>query len=163
MQSSGWTQQRSAAREVSTHVELASDRPRQGRYALHLGSSNPTSSATEDAASSPFIRVASAPVRLNAASVVRIFGWIRGTAPENQPILRIRDTLGGESLADEPALSGEWRPFALYRAAPRAMPLTLTFELIGRGDVWIDGVSIEVLNTPMSPLASQAPGYPRNE
>jgi hypothetical protein len=147
MQSAGWTQERDPNQSPAALVELSPDRPQQGRYSLHLSFGAAAVSA-ESIAMSPLppVRITSAPVTLSAGDVARISGWVRGTANADQrPLLRLRDSLGGEPLADELAVAAEWRPCVLYRAAARPARLTISLELMGAGEVWIDSVSVEVL------------------
>jgi hypothetical protein len=52
------------------------------------------------------------------------------------------DSLGGDALAQRIIPADGWREFVIYRAAPQAGPMTVTFVLSGFGEAWIDDVSI---------------------
>jgi hypothetical protein len=150
MQAAGWIQDRDPSASAATRVELSPDRPRQGQYSLHLSAFFDARGVSEgDASQTPSIRISSPPTPLRVGDVGRVSGWVRGIASDDSPaMLRVRDSLGGETLADEMAISGEWRPFVLYRAAPHAAQLTISLELLTPGEVWIDSMSIEVLQSP---------------
>ena len=51
----------------------------------------------------------------------------------------------GACLAERVRHTSGWRQFTLYRVAPEAGPVTVTFVLTGFGEAAIDDVSIEVL------------------
>jgi hypothetical protein len=150
MQSTGWTQERDLNRQAAALVELSPDRPQQGRYSLRLRYAETAASAEAELPHAPPIRITTPATRLNAGEIVRISGWLRGAPHKDPPpLLRVRDSLGGESLADYLTPSSEWRPFVLYRAAPRPAQLTIVLELLGPGDVWVDSVSVETLRSPL--------------
>jgi hypothetical protein len=51
----------------------------------------------------------------------------------------------------------DWKEFSLYRAAPKAGYLTLTFALTGIGEAWLDDVTIHLIDRD-SPNMAQAAG-----
>jgi hypothetical protein len=159
MQSSGWTQERDPNRSAAPLVELSPDRPQQGRFSLHLGFVSHDASAESGAdVEAPPVRIATAPVTLNAGDLARISGWVRGADDAAQrPLLRVRDSLGGKPLADELVVTSQWRPFVLYRAAARPTRLTIALELLSPGEVWIDNLSVEVLQAGAPGQIAQQP------
>src|SRR5262249_55241286 len=51
-----------------------------------------------------------------------------------------------------------WREFVIYRAAPQAGPVNVTFVLSGFGEAWIDDVSVQLVWRGGNIAASQ-PGW----
>ncbi len=86
-------------------------------------------------------------VHLNAGDVVCIRGQVRVPSPISGSVdgLMILDSLGGDALAERIDQTNGWREFVLYRAAPHAGDLTLTFALTGLGEAWVDDVSIRLI------------------
>jgi hypothetical protein len=155
MQAAGWRQERNLVAGAQTVVELSPVNAREGRFALHLAASFENGSgqggprSAMAAADTPLVRVLSAPTPITPGSLVRISGWIRIDGDDGSgPILRIADSFGGDELADYWRGTPDWRPFVLYRAAPGSSLLTLKFELLAPGEVWLDDVRIEVLLPP---------------
>jgi hypothetical protein len=104
------------------------------------------------------VRVTSAPAPVERGALVRISGWVRVTSEaSDRPVIRIFDSLGGEALADYRGVSGEWRPFVLYRAGLHPGQLTVTFELLEPGDVWIDAVRVESLSLAAASASGLGP------
>jgi hypothetical protein len=93
---------------------------------------------------SPPVWVESAPVPLQAGDVVCIRGQVRVTGPVIGSVdgLMIYDSFAGEALAQRIGQTDGWREFVMYRAAPQAGNLVLTFALTGLGDVSIDNISV---------------------
>ncbi len=144
----GWSQFRDPAFEGQTLIELSPKDPKQGQYALRLHVADGYPRATHgDAVERPPVRVVSAPTPIARGGFVRVTGWVRVTAPgaDDRPRLRISDSLGGDALEEYHRPTQEWRQFAFYRAANRPAQLTVTFELLGPGDAWIDDVRVEPL------------------
>jgi hypothetical protein len=72
--------------------------------------------------------------------------------------LAIYDSLAGIDLAERIHEASDWREFTLYRAAPRAGSVTLTFALTGMGEAWLDDVTVNLLEPAVSQARSQDPG-----
>lgn len=94
--------------------------------------------------------LASPPLHLEAGQWVRIHGWVNIPKPITGSLdgLLIIESLGREPLAERIGVTSGWREFTLYRAAPSACDLTVTFALTGIGDAWIDDVTIELIAPP---------------
>ncbi|HJT32566.1 MAG TPA: hypothetical protein VJ783_11025 [Pirellulales bacterium] len=92
----------------------------------------------------------SPPLRVEAGQWVRIHGWVNIPEPITGSLdgLLIIESLGREPLAERIGVTSGWREFTLYRAAPSACDLTVTFALTGIGDAWIDDVTIELIAPP---------------
>jgi hypothetical protein len=89
----------------------------------------------------------SAPVPARRGQIVRIHGWALLPQPmaASREGLIISDSLGGLPLAERITQSGAWREFTIYRAAVRDGEVTVTFALSGRGEAWIDDVTVQVV------------------
>lgn len=89
----------------------------------------------------------SPPLRVEAGQWVRIHGWVNVPQPIRGSLdgLLIIESLGREPLAERIGVTSGWREFTLYRAAPSACELTVTFALTGIGDAWIDDVTVELI------------------
>jgi hypothetical protein len=61
--------------------------------------------------------------------------------------LMIYDNQGGETLAERIGQTAGWRQFVLYRIVTQPGGVNVTFALTGLGEVSIDDVGIEVLET----------------
>jgi len=55
------------------------------------------------------------------------------------------DSIGGDALAQRIIPADGWREFVMYRAAPQAGRLKVTFVLSGFGEAWIDDVSVRLV------------------
>jgi hypothetical protein len=95
------------------------------------------------------------PVPVAAGDVVRIHGWVKTVLPVtgSSDGLSIFDSIAGEAFAERIVESFGWHEFTLFRCVPRSGPLTVTFALNGLGEVYLDEVSVEVLE-PLSRLGN---------
>ncbi len=147
----GWVQYRAPNVNGSSLIELSPDAPQQGRYSLrlHVAKGNNTP-IRKDNGETPLIRITSAPTPLRQGDIVRVTGWIRVKPADlyDQPLLRISDSLGRDTLAEYHRRTEQWRQFAFYRAADRPASLVVEVELLGAGDVWIDNLRVEPLLAP---------------
>jgi hypothetical protein len=143
MHNTGWRQHSGSQYQNQTTVELSPDRPKQGRYSLHM-KCGPTENAIDKNAT---VQITSAPVQIPVGAVTRVSAWVRAasTNSQNRPILRVCDSVGGVSLAEDVLPCNDWTPVTIYRVVPEAAPLIITFELLTAGDAWIDAVNVEVL------------------
>ena len=95
----------------------------------------------------PPILFTSPAVQVQAGQIVCIHGWVNvpTAAADSGEALMVIDSLSGECLADRIGQTKGWRQFSLYRAAPRAGPMCVTFALSGIGEAWLDDVEINIL------------------
>jgi hypothetical protein len=153
----GWQCREHAQPNVQMVEELSPIVPYSGQTCLHL-LATPVRPGTEGAVvESPPLWITSAPVSLAAGDVVCIRGQVRMTKPVTGSVdsLMIVDSLGGDALAQRISPADGWREFVMYRAAPQAAPLTISFVLSGFGEAWIDDVSVRAIwrsngNGPMN-------------
>ncbi len=130
---------------LQTFVELSPYAPYGERMSLHLEVRPSTPDKLPPVVESPPLWITSAPVHVQAGEVVCIRGKIRMSTPVVGSVdnLMVIDSLGGEALAERITPADGWREFVMYRAAPRADNLTVTFALSGIGEAWIDNVTIQ--------------------
>ncbi len=140
----GWRHVQSSRPEVVATADLASDRPHAGRFSLRL-LARPSGAVGPDALETAPVWVTSPAVPIEGGRLVRIHGWIQVPAPVQGSVdgVMILDSFGGEPLAERIDGPTPWREFTLYRAAPYAGPLSVTFVLSGLGEARIDDVTIE--------------------
>ena len=148
MLQAGWRHAEHLRPDLQTGVELSPAAPFADQHSLHL-QVQPIKPQTATALAgqlveSPPLWVTSAPVHLAAGDVVCIRGQVRVTQPIVGSVdgLMIIDSLGGQPLAERFNQTDGWHEFVMYRAAPYAQDVTVTFALTGIGQAWIDDVSI---------------------
>jgi len=148
MLQAGWRHSEHVRPDLQTSVELSPVAPFADGHSLHLQvqtikQQSPTALATQ-LVESPPLWVTSAPVHLAAGDAVCIRGQVRVLQPVVGSVdgLMIIDSLGGQPLAERFDHTDGWHEFVMYRTAPYAQDLTVTFALTGIGQVWIDDLSI---------------------
>jgi len=154
MQAAGWHHLASRSSAVRSEAELAPAAARSGRFGLRLVARAAQGETPPSLLETPPMRITSPAVAVEAATLLRIHGWVQVPTPITGSVdgLLIFDSLGGEALAERIGETTGWRPFTLYRVAPRSGQMTVTFVLSGLGEVWLDDVTIQ----PLEPRA--APG-----
>lgn len=136
------------------------DEPYAGEYSFHLSAAATDRENPPELIETPPLWLTSPPVVLQAGQWVRIHGWIRVPAPITASLdgVLIFDSWGGEPLAERIGVTGGWKEFTLYRAAPTTGPMTFRIALTGLGEAWLDNLSVEVLerrsHSPLAPRRS---------
>jgi hypothetical protein len=141
---SGWRRESRDDLGVQSAVELSPQTARGGRSGLRLRTFS-TSAEPAAVVESPPLWMTTSPVLVRRGQIVRIHGWVRLPEPleGSREGLIISDSIGGMALASRITESGDWREFTLYRAAARDGEATVTFAISGRGEAWIDDVTIQ--------------------
>ncbi|HEY2826018.1 MAG TPA: hypothetical protein VGJ04_00330, partial [Pirellulales bacterium] len=148
MLQAGWQHSEHSRPDLQASVELSPVAPYADQHSLHLQVQTVKQQTATTLAGalieSPPLWVTSAPVHVAAGDVVCIRGQVRVVQPIVGSVdgLMIFDSLGGPPLAQRFTQTDGWREFVMYRAAPSAQDITVTFALTGIGQVWIDDVSI---------------------
>jgi hypothetical protein len=148
MLQAGWQHSEHSRPDLQTAVELSPVAPFADGHSLHLQVQTVKQQTPAMLAAalieSPPLWVTSAPVHLAAGDAVCIRGQVRVLQPIIGSVdgLMIIDSLGGQPLAQRFGHTDGWHEFVMYRAAPYAQDLTVTFALTGIGEAWIDDVSI---------------------
>ena len=99
---------------------------------------------------SPPILFTSPAVRVEAGEIICIQGWVQFFPPASGAGegLLIVDSLTGEALAERFGKTSGWQQFALYRVAPQAGTMCVTFAIPGLGEARLDDVSIQAVVEP---------------
>jgi hypothetical protein len=147
MLAAGWRRCEHAQPNVQMAEELSPDAPYSGQSSLHLRAIPDRPETAGALVESPPLWVTSAPVALATGDVVCIRGQVRMPKPVTGGVdsLLVADSLGGDALAERISPADGWREFVIYRAAPQAGPMTVTFVLSGFGEAWIDDVSVRLI------------------
>ena len=147
MMRAGWRYVQQPAPGIRTAVDLAPDVARSGRFGLRLVAVAEDPEDPPVVVETPPVLFTSPPVQVEAGQIVRVYGWARVPAPITGSAdgLLVVDSLAGEALADRIGQTDGWRPFVLYRAAPRSGSMCVTFALSGLGEAHLDDVVIDVV------------------
>ena len=150
MMRAGWRYILQAAPTVRASVNLDNRAARSGRLGLWLAVSPADPDKPPAVIENPPILFISPSVQIEAGQIVCIHGWVQVLTDITASTdgLLVVDSISGEALADRIGKTKGWRPFALYRVAPQAGPMYVTFALSGIGEVYLDDVAIEVLEGP---------------
>jgi hypothetical protein len=147
MTQAGWRAVEHAQPNVQMVEELSPIVPYSGQACLHLLATCARPGTEGAVAESPPLWIESAPVELAAGDVVCIRGQVRlpKSITGSVDSLLVVDSLGGDALAQRIIPADGWREFVIYRAAPQAGPMKVTFVLSGFGEAWIDDVSVRLV------------------
>jgi hypothetical protein len=163
----GWQNFQTPVEGVQSRAELVPEARHSGQRGMRLtvwpsDPKLPPPAAIE----TPPIWLTTPPVPVEAGTIVRIHGWVKLPAPPAGTTdgLLILDSIAGPSQMERIRETVDWREFALFRAAARSEPITVSFGLSGLGSVLLDDVSIETLQPlagrPITqPLPAAAPGW----
>jgi hypothetical protein len=145
MLQAGWHRFDHPQPDLQNDIELSPYAPYGDRMSLHLQVRPRTPDKIPTVVESSPLWITTAPVHVQAGEAVCIRGKIRMSTPVNGSVdsLLVIDSLGGEALSERIPPADGWREFVMYRAAPRADNLTVTFALTGIGEAWIDNVTIQ--------------------
>jgi len=158
MMQAGWKHFLHPQDNITTVVDLSPQAAHSGRTGLRLRALATAADNKPTAVESPPMWVSTSPAMVEQGQLVEIQGWIRIAQPITASVdgLLVIDSLSGESLAGRVDQGDAWQQFTAWRIAPRSGPMTITFALAGLGEVWIDDVSIQVVNRAGAPLPQQA-------
>ena len=147
MIASGWKHFRHPQANITTAVDLSPQAAHAGHVGLRLRAAAIDANNKPGAVETPPMWVTTAAVAVEPGQLLEIRGWVRIPAPiaASSDGLLVIDSLGGEPMAQRLAAAAEWQQFTIYRGAIRPEPMTITFALSGLGEVWIDDVSVQVV------------------
>jgi hypothetical protein len=151
LQTSGWQNLTGSQEDVATGVELSLDAPHTGRTALRL-QCWPRGDQPPELIESPPLKIISAPVPVRRGQLVRAHGWVRvpHELQGSMDGLLVYDSIAGRELAHRVRMTEGWQEFTLYRAVPRDGSCTLTFALAALGEVWLDDVTVHLIDMASS-------------
>lgn len=156
MRQRGWQYHRYADSELFTAVTLTPESAHGGRNGLQMQVWNDDPQSAPAVIESPPAWITSAPISVRKGQVARVHGWVRISRPITGSLdgLMIFDSVGGVELSERIKQAGQWQEFALYRVVPRDGELSVTFALTGLGEVWLDDVTVQVIDLPAVPRAN---------
>jgi len=105
------------------------------------------------------VTILSPEVQVRQGELLCIRGWVFvpkpiGASPDK---LMIADTLYGEALAERIGQTQGWKPFILYRIAPRYGTFRVSFTLCGLGEAYLDDITIQTVDPVTGNLSQSAP------
>ena len=155
----GWDHFQHPVPGAEAEANLAPEAAHSGGLGLRLAVTAANPDQVPQLVESSPVWIASAPVNLEARSLVVIRGWARIPEPiQGGPDgLLVIDSITGRTLAERIHAKDEWQEFALYRACPQSGPVRVTFALSGMGTAHVDDVSIQVLGSAPAPVATSTP------
>lgn len=142
---SGWRHFEHRQETVQTEVQLISSEPHSGQGSLQLRVWQADPKLAVGLLETPPVWITTAAAPVESGQLVRIRGWVDVPAPIVGSVdgLMIFDSLTGPALAERIGQTRGWQEFSLYRIAPQAGAVTVTFALSGVGSARIDDVAIE--------------------
>lgn len=145
MLQAGWNHFQHPAQAVAGEANLAPAAAHSGRFGLRLVARPTDAEAAQALVESPPVWITSPAVSVEAGQLVVIHGWVQIPTPLTGSVdgLLVLDSVSGEPLAERIGETVGWQEFTLYRVAPQAGPMSLTFALSGLGEVWLDDVTIQ--------------------
>lgn len=144
----GWQHFQRPQASLQTEVELSATSPAVGKQSLRMvARAAEAGEAGSALVETPPLWITSAPVYVEAGAWLCLKAKVKvpRTITGSVDGLLVLDSLGGEALAQRIALSPEWKEVTLYRVAPAAGPVTITFALTGVGEAWVDDVSVQAI------------------
>ncbi len=148
---SGWLRHTGASTSVVTDVQLAFDDPRTGRASLRMQAGPQQAPLGASPPHQPPLVIQTPPIPVRRGQMVQIRGWARVAAGSEPVALRVHESLAGPLLGERITSTQGWRPWTLYRFVAADGALTVHLELEGFGTVWVDDVSVHLLDLAASP------------
>ena len=145
---------------LTTAVTVATDPVHGGQQSLRLEVAPADPKEPPAQIETAPMWLTTAPVQVEAGRIVLVHGWVnipKRIAGSVDGLL-IVDSLGGEPLAERIMQTKGWQEFSLYRAAPHSGPMTVTFALSGLGEVFLDDITIQLIDRPAAAPATMPAG-----
>jgi hypothetical protein len=157
----GWDHIQHPVPGIQPQPDLAPEAARSGGLGLRLTVTAKDPKQVPGLVETPPVWITSAPVNLEARSLVAIRGWVRIPDPIEGSVdgLLIFDSLAGRTLAERIKATDGWQEFVLYRVCPRSGPVRVTFAMTGMGTAYVDDVTIQTLAVTSPPVSARGP-YP---
>ena len=159
---SGWDHFQHAVPAVHSEANLAPEAARSGGLGLRISVRPSDPAEVPQLVETPPVWIASAPVEIEAGTLLAIRGWVRVPRPitGSPDGLLIFDSIAGRALADRIEVAEQWQEFTLYRVCTQSGPVRVTFALSGLGDAYLDDIAIESLAFAALPAAAEAVDAP---
>lgn len=147
----GWQHFQRRVEAVQSLAELVPAAKHSGQLGMHLWARAVDPKNVPAVIEAAPLWIVSPPVPVDAGNLVRLHGWVNtvSSVSGSPDGLSVFDSIAGEAMAERITQSFGWHEFTLFRCAPRSGSLSVTFSLNGLGDVYLDEVSIQVLE-PLS-------------
>jgi hypothetical protein len=157
---SGWDHFQHSVPGVHSEANLAPEAARSGALGLRISARPSDPSQVPQLVETPPVWITSAPIDIEAPTLLAIRGWVRVPKPitGSPDGLLIFDSIAGRTLADRIKVAEQWQKFTLYRACTQPGPVRVTFALAGLGDAYLDDIAIEPLSVAPVPVAADGPG-----
>jgi hypothetical protein len=142
---SGWRHFEHPQESVRTEVQLVAGEPHSGQTSLQMQVGQADAKIAVGMLETPPVWITTAAAPVESGQLLRIRGWVDVPAPITGSVdgLMIFDSLTGPALAERISQTRGWQEFSLYRIAPQAGAVTVTFALTGVGTARLDDVAIE--------------------
>jgi hypothetical protein len=149
----GWQHFPGRVAGVESLAELIPAAKHSGQLGMHLAARPASPQNIPVGIEAATLWIVSPPVPVDAGNLVRIHGWVNTVSPVtgSSDGLSIFDSIAGETLAERITQSFNWHEFTLFRIAARSGPVSVTFALNGLGEVYLDEVSVQVLEPLAGP------------
>ena len=159
MHAAGWQHQIHPLSDVQSSAHLLAGAARSGQGGLRLSVEPVDPKYPPALVETAPVWITTPAVPVEAGELVCIHGWVQIPAAVTASVdgLMIIDSLTGEALAERIGQTAGWQQFVLYRIAPRAGQMAVTFALTGLGEVWLDDVAIQPLVAPATSPVTQRP------
>jgi len=150
MVDAGWRHAQYPITAIRAGAELTPAAAHSGGFGLRLAAEAVDPANPPELVESPPVWITTHAMPVEAGDLVRIRGWVRVPEPIAGSVdgLLIVDSLSGESLARRIQKTDDWQEFTLYRVAPQAGRMSVSFLLTGLGEAWLDDVTIQ----PVQPI-----------
>lgn len=153
----GWDHFQHLVPGIESEANLAPEAARSGALGLKLSARASDPAQVPQLVETPPVWIASAPVYVEARTLVAIRGWVRvpraiAGSPDG---LVIFDSIGGRALADRITVAEDWQEFLYYRVCAQSGPVRMTFALSGLGTAYLDDIAIEPLTAAPSQVSAQ--------
>lgn len=152
----GWRHEQRATPDVASSAELR-PQAKQGKSAIRLSAEPTAKDPTTFQFHAPPVSVTSPAVSVHAGHLIKISGWVKAPHPFVGSIdgVMIYDSLLGKTGAIRIKNAIDWQRFELWRMAPESQSLTVTAEMHGLGELYLDDVRIT--STPMVGELAEVP------
>ncbi|MDZ7618065.1 MAG: hypothetical protein U1E05_13760, partial [Patescibacteria group bacterium] len=152
----GWQHMEHAVDGCQTAVDLVPEAKRSGSAGLRITAYPADPQNPPAVVAMPPVWIITPPIPVEAGQLVVIHGYAKLAQPLVGSVdgLMIFDSISGEGLAERIGRTGGWRPFTLFRVAPRSGALRVTFALTGLGEASIDDLTIRTLHPGIPPATA---------
>ncbi len=145
----GWRHFQHVTPGIQTTADLVPEAAHSGRLGLRLTARADDPQHAPKAIEMPPLWVTSPAVPVAAGQIVWIHGWVNIPTAIAGSVdgLLVVESLTGEEMALRLDKTAGWQEFSMLRIVPQSGPLALTLAMTGLGEVRLDDLTIEVLES----------------